>query len=242
MYTSKIVLLFYYLLFFFNVSANSITVVVIDALTFERCNDCKVEVERNGSFIEDYKLNKNGKVSIKYDSTVVLRSKTSKKNYFGSQKTYRKEQETVMDTLWVYPNKVFEEQYYKECECQYLRDSIENLKLEREAEEDHRLHYYRELAFSKDKGPSYGFKLFLSKNFLYPEIAKEKGDYGKVFIEFVVDKEGDIKCPIVLKGVSQEIDAEGLRLVRKMPRWNPTTYKGEGIATVVRVPINFLGH
>lgn len=242
MYTSKIVLLFYFLLFFFNISANSITVVVMDALTFERCNDCAVEAEGNGSYSGDYKLNKNGEVTIKYDSTVVLRSKTSKKNYFGSQKTYRKEQEIVMDTLWVYPNKVFEEKYYKECECQYLRDSIEKLKIKRKAEEDHRIRYYTESTISKDKGLNYGFKLFLSENFLYPEIAKEKGDYGKVFIEFVIDKEGDIKCPIVLRGVSQEIDAEALRLVRKMRRWNPATYKGEGIATVVRAPINFMRH
>lgn len=85
-----------------------------------------------------------------------------------------------------------------------------------------------------------GMKKFLAANILYPEIAMEMGDQGKVFVEFVVNKNGTISQVHVLRGVSKAIDAETIRVVRSMPRWSPAESSGEIVRARCRIPINFI--
>ncbi|RFC54102.1 energy transducer TonB [Brumimicrobium aurantiacum] len=82
-------------------------------------------------------------------------------------------------------------------------------------------------------------KKFLAENVKYPEVAMEMGDQGKVFLEFVVDKDGSITQVKILRGVSREIDAEARRVVRQMPKWAPGEANGEPVRTRCRIPINF---
>lgn len=82
-------------------------------------------------------------------------------------------------------------------------------------------------------------KKFLADNVKYPEVSMEMGDQGKVFVEFVVDKDGSITQVKVLRGVSREIDAEARRVVRTMPNWAPGEANGEPVRTRCRIPINF---
>src|SRR5690554_5178282 len=62
-------------------------------------------------------------------------------------------------------------------------------------------------------GGAAAMKQFLADNIKYPEIAMELGDQGRVFIEFVVNKDGSIEQVKVLRGVSKEIDIEARRVV-----------------------------
>lgn len=89
-------------------------------------------------------------------------------------------------------------------------------------------------------GGAAAMKQFLADNIKYPEIAMEMGDQGKVFIEFVVEKDGSITQIKVLRGVSREIDSEAKRVVRQMPRWVPAESKGEAVRARCRIPINFI--
>lgn len=83
-------------------------------------------------------------------------------------------------------------------------------------------------------------KNFIAQNILYPEISMELGDQGKVFIEFVVEKNGLITQVKVLRGVSDEIDAESIRVVRSMPKWKPAESAGELVRARCRMPINYV--
>jgi protein TonB len=83
-------------------------------------------------------------------------------------------------------------------------------------------------------------KKFLAQNIVYPEISMELGDQGKVFIEFIVEKNGLISQVKILRGVSNEIDAESIRVVRAMPQWTPAESKGEIVRARCRIPINYI--
>lgn len=83
-------------------------------------------------------------------------------------------------------------------------------------------------------------KKFLAENVVYPEIAMELGDQGRVFVEFVVNRDGSIEQVKILRGVSPEIDREAKRVVRSMPKWEPAESNGEHIRARCRIPINFI--
>lgn len=81
---------------------------------------------------------------------------------------------------------------------------------------------------------------YLTENVEYPELSMELGDHGRVFIEFVVNKDGSIEQVKVIRGVSKEIDEEAMRVVRNMPNWTPAVFKGELARARCRIPINFI--
>lgn len=80
---------------------------------------------------------------------------------------------------------------------------------------------------------------FLSDNVKYPRKARNKGITGKVYIHFVVDKEGNVTDISLLRGVSPEIDEEALRVMRLMPKWKPGYQNGRAVSVMYNLPINF---
>ena len=80
---------------------------------------------------------------------------------------------------------------------------------------------------------------FLSKNLRYPEMAKENGIQGKVFIQFVVWKDGSIKDVKVVKSIHNTLDKEAFRVVNKMPNWSPGKQQGKVVNTKFTIPIKF---
>lgn len=81
---------------------------------------------------------------------------------------------------------------------------------------------------------------YLHNNLKYPHELIESMTGGKVVIMFIVDKEGNIVDPIVLKGVSSEINEEALRVVKSMPKWNPGTNGGMPVNKQYILPIDFV--
>ena len=80
---------------------------------------------------------------------------------------------------------------------------------------------------------------FIAENTIYPESAKIAGSQGKVVVRFSVDEQGKTGRASVLKGVSPEIDAEALRVVRLLPRFEPGRQGGKAVPVWYMVPINF---
>ena len=83
-------------------------------------------------------------------------------------------------------------------------------------------------------------KKYLAENIKYPEVAMVNGDQGKVFVEFIVEKDGAISNVTILRGVSREIDAEAKRVVEEMPKWTPAAHKKKYVRSRARIPINFI--
>lgn len=80
---------------------------------------------------------------------------------------------------------------------------------------------------------------FIQKNVKYPESAKEKGIEGRVFVQFVVEKDGSLNEITVLRGVSEDIDAEAIRVVKAMPNWKPGMTEGKTVRVQYVLPFNF---
>ena len=80
---------------------------------------------------------------------------------------------------------------------------------------------------------------FIQKNVKYPESAKDKGIEGKVYVQFVVEKDGSISNIEVLRGVSEDIDAEAVRVVKAMPKWKPGMNEGKPVRVQFTLPFNF---
>jgi len=81
--------------------------------------------------------------------------------------------------------------------------------------------------------------LYLQKNISYPERDKNLGFEGIVYIQFVVDENGNVTDPEVKRGVSRNIDAEALRVVKKMPKWSPGKQGLNNVPVLYVLPINF---
>lgn len=89
------------------------------------------------------------------------------------------------------------------------------------------------------KGGMNGLKIFLEKNLKYPKTKDSVS--GKVYVQFIVEKDGRITHPIILKSLAKEFDKEALRVIRLMPKWIPARdYEGKKpIRTKFTMPIKF---
>ena len=80
---------------------------------------------------------------------------------------------------------------------------------------------------------------FIGKNVKYPQKAKDEGVQGRVFIQFVVEKDGSINEVKLLRGIGGGCDEEALRVVKAMPKWEPGMHKGEHVRVSYCLPIFF---
>lgn len=82
-------------------------------------------------------------------------------------------------------------------------------------------------------------KKWISQNVTYPDISIEMNEQGKVYVSFIVEKDGRITNIEIQRGVSDDLNKEAKRVVRNMPSWNPGETKGERVRTKCSLPINF---
>ncbi|MBK7339378.1 MAG: TonB family protein [Saprospiraceae bacterium] len=80
---------------------------------------------------------------------------------------------------------------------------------------------------------------FIRTNLRYPPSAVQNLVYGIVVVGFIVDPEGTIKDPKIVKSLSRECDFEALRVVKAMPDWIPGKHHGSAVSVQFRLPIEF---
>ena len=80
---------------------------------------------------------------------------------------------------------------------------------------------------------------YLRNNIRYPQEAQKAGIQGRVIIQFIVSKDGSITDAEVVESVDPQLDAEGLRLIKNMPRWKPGMRKEQAIRVKQTLPIRF---
>lgn len=84
------------------------------------------------------------------------------------------------------------------------------------------------------------FMKWLTRNLRYPPQAQQQKIQGKVVVSFIVNKDGSISSPTVVKSVDPMLDNEAMRVVKMMPRWKPGLEKGKPCRTMFAIPINFV--
>lgn len=82
-------------------------------------------------------------------------------------------------------------------------------------------------------------KKYLGDNLKYPPMAKESGVQGKVYVQFVVFKDGNVGDIKVLRGIGSGCDEEAIRVVKGMPKWEPGKQRGRSVSSRFTLPINF---
>ncbi len=80
---------------------------------------------------------------------------------------------------------------------------------------------------------------YIAKNLRYPRSAVSRNVQGSVFVGFVVGRNGEIEETRILKGVDPDLDAEALRVMNGMPRWNPGKQSGKTVKVRYSLPIRF---
>lgn len=79
---------------------------------------------------------------------------------------------------------------------------------------------------------------FLAENLVYPEQARENEISGHVFVTFVVEKDGSVGKPEVIRGIGGGCDEEVVRVVKLMPKWKPGRQKGK-VPVRYTLPVTF---
>jgi protein TonB len=80
---------------------------------------------------------------------------------------------------------------------------------------------------------------WLHKNLKYPQSAQENNIQGRVLVTFIVNKDGAIVEPEVVKSVHPQLDREALRVISTMPNWKPGSQRGKPVRVKYTVPVNF---
>jgi len=80
---------------------------------------------------------------------------------------------------------------------------------------------------------------YLAENIKYPQMAKESGIQGRVFVTFVVERDGRVTDVRVLRGIGGGCDEEAIRVVQGMPKWAPGKQRGKSVRVQYNLPVKF---
>ena len=80
---------------------------------------------------------------------------------------------------------------------------------------------------------------YLIKNIKYPQMARESGIQGRVFVNFVVEPDGHVSNVNVMRSLGGGCDEEAIRVVKAMPKWKPGKQRGKPVRVSYILPVNF---
>jgi protein TonB len=82
---------------------------------------------------------------------------------------------------------------------------------------------------------------FMEDNIQYPEAALDEGVEGTVQLSFAVDEAGKIYTPVVKsEKMGYGLEEEAIRVIQKMPKWNPGSIKGKNVKTRFEIPVTYV--
>ena len=88
-------------------------------------------------------------------------------------------------------------------------------------------------------GGDLALRKYIAENVKYPEIAKENGLSGKVFVQFVINQRGEVENVKIARGIDPALDKEAIRVVQSLPKFKPGSQRGKPVKVNYTVPINF---
>jgi len=91
-------------------------------------------------------------------------------------------------------------------------------------------------------GGMVAFYKYVGANLIYPALARRTGIQGKVFVQFVVEKDGTITGAKVVKGIGAGCDEEAARVIMGAPKWKPGKQRGKPVKVLKILPIHFVLH
>jgi protein TonB len=107
-------------------------------------------------------------------------------------------------------------------------------------EDDKIVDFYKIEEKPEFPGGEEGLMKWIVENTKYPPIPKEEGITGKVFVSFIIDKEGNVSEVTLLNNVDPYLDKEALRVISSLPKWKPGKQGGESVKVSFQLPIKFM--
>lgn len=89
------------------------------------------------------------------------------------------------------------------------------------------------------EGGDLAFIKYIQRNLIYPEKARRMGLEGRVFVQFIVEKDGSLTNVIVLRGISGGCNEEAIRVMQNSPNWLAGKQRGRSVRVQMVVPIVF---
>lgn len=80
---------------------------------------------------------------------------------------------------------------------------------------------------------------YIVKNLKYPEAAKEKGIEGRVFVSFIIEKDGSISNILIKRAIGGGCEEAAVEMIKNMPKWKPGKQKGNPVRFQFVLPIKF---
>lgn len=81
---------------------------------------------------------------------------------------------------------------------------------------------------------------FVDKSLQYPQATTENSKKERVIVQVIIDKDGSVTEPVILRHVNPELDKEALRIISLMPKWKPGTQHGKAVKVKYTFPITFV--
>lgn len=94
-------------------------------------------------------------------------------------------------------------------------------------------------AFLNSTDPCKFLEQWVYQYLKYPAEAVRDGVQGRVMVEFVINKDGKVSDVRVVKGVSEELDAEAVKVVAASPKWKPGKLNGQKVRCSMTIPVEF---
>ena len=126
-----------------------------------------------------------------------------------------------------------------EADDQTVIDVAPVIQQEKEEEEESQVFFIVE-DMPEFPGGEIALRKFIANAIKYPVIAQENGIQGKVYVNFVVDKDGSVINAKIARGVDPSLDKEALRVVNSLPKWKPGMQRGKAVKVSYTVPISFV--
>jgi protein TonB len=80
---------------------------------------------------------------------------------------------------------------------------------------------------------------FIQKNLIYPEKAKAEGIEGRVFVQFVIEKDGSISNILIKRAIGGGCEEAAVEMIKNMPKWKPGKQRGKPVRFQFVLPIKF---
>lgn len=116
---------------------------------------------------------------------------------------------------------------------------IQTVRKEQEEEEEAQVFFIVE-EMPEFPGGEAALRKFIANAIKYPQIAQENGIQGRVYVQFVVERDGSVSNATIARGVDPSLDREALRVVNSLPKWKPGMQRGKPVKVSYTVPINFV--
>lgn len=116
---------------------------------------------------------------------------------------------------------------------------ITHVEIEKEEEDDEQVIWQVVEQDPEFPGGVEALYKYIQQNIKYPQLAKENNITGRVFVTFVVERDGSVSNVKAARDIGGGCGAEAVRVVKSLPKWTPGKQRGKAVRAAYTLPVNF---